>query len=562
MKKPYLAEIFNEKDFKKWIQKKKVLLNFPTGRGKTTLIMDKFIPFCRTQKKKCLILSNRRLLNEQYSFDLAERYESLKEQQDDVMLMTYHTLVQVLMTRGELKNFLNQFDVVIVDESHFFYSDSDFNGFGTYVLLQELIYSCFFKTMVFMTATAKEVRKILYEVFDKVEKRHKYENKGRITTEGYKLSDYDYDYEDDMDYTHISPVFVEDVESLAYYLANSSGKSIVFIDDKKRAEEFKKILIEIEKTLDDNIVLLNSELLEKDIKNPITRELVLKNQFESKILLTTSVLDNGVSVHDSKIENIVIATESRISFLQMLGRIRTEMVSECKLFIFPRKPSYYECRVEQYQEKLKQIQEIRRGINEGDLRMLLLTEWNNLVTGQEYSRELLIITLEKWETLSRFQGQVQICGREILMCVNLFALAKIGDMFLAEKNFLRLRYQSPVKVAEHQLSWIHKKPEDLCVIGSTYIEQLTNELIESLLQIRDYDLNAFSGKKVEIAEKYRKLLFPDLAFKGDSFGNDKFADLCKRFGCELHIRKDSNRKNLYTVNSFVNSGEEAHADAE
>lgn len=172
-------------------------------------------------------MSNRRLLNEQYSFDLAERYESLKEQQDDVMLMTYHTLVQVLMTRGELKNFLNQFDVVIVDESHFFYSDSDFNGFGTYVLLQELIYSCFFKTMVFMTATAKEVRKILYEVFDKVEQRHKYENQGRITTEGYKLSDYDYDYEDDMDYTHISPVFVEDVESLAYYLANSSDRKSV-----------------------------------------------------------------------------------------------------------------------------------------------------------------------------------------------------------------------------------------------------------------------------------------------------------------------------------------------
>ena len=135
-------------------------------------------------------------------------------------------------------------------------------------------------------------------------------------------------------------------------------------------------------------------------------------------------------------------------------------------------------------------------------------------------------------------------------------------LFLAEKNFLRLRYQSPVKVSEHQLSWIHKKPEDLCVIGSTYIEQLTNELIESLLQIRDYDLNAFSEKKVEIAEKYRKLLFPDLAFKGGSFRNGKFADLCKRFGCESHIRKDSNRKNLYTVNSFENSGEEAHADAE
>lgn len=561
MHKRYLAEIFDEKDFKKWLQKKKVLLNFPTGRGKTTLILDKFIPFCRTQKKKCLILSNRRLLNEQYNFDLAERYESLKELQEDVVLMTYHALVQVLITRGELKNFLNQFDAVIVDECHFFYSDSDFNGFGTYVLLQELIYSCYFKTIVFMTATAKEVRKILYEVFDKVEKRYRYENQERVSTEGYKLSDFDYDFEDDVDYSHIIPTFVADVESLAYNIANSSGKTVVFIDNKRIAEEFKKMLIEIDKTLDKNIVLLNSELLEKDIKNPITRELVLRNRFEAKILLTTSVLDNGVSVHDDKIENIVIATESRVSFLQMLGRVRTEMVSECKLFIFPRKASYYECRVEQYREQLTQLNEIRRSIHNEESGMLLLTEWNNLNTGDKYSNDLLIVTMEKWETLSRFHGQVQICGKELLLCVNSFALAKIGDLLLAEKNFLRLSYQSPVKVAEHQLSWIHKKPEELYVIDSTYKERLRDELIASLLQIHNYDLNEFSKKKVEIAEKYRKLLFPDLVFKGNSLANDKFADLCERFGCKLYIKKDSNRQNSYTV-KLCEKCEEGYVDAE
>ena len=51
------------------------------------------------------------------------------------------------------------------------------------------------------------------------------------------------------------------------------------------------------------------------------QQLVVGHRILPKVLITTSVLDNGVSVHDTDVGNVVIATDSKLSFIQMLGRI-------------------------------------------------------------------------------------------------------------------------------------------------------------------------------------------------------------------------------------------------
>ena len=81
--------------------------------------------------------------------------------------------------------------------------------------------------------------------------------------------------------------------------------------------------------------------------------LVLANKLAPKVLLTTSVLDNGVSIHDPEVENIAIITESKVSFLQMLGRVRSESTKGIKLYFVLRSASYFARR----EQELKRVME-------------------------------------------------------------------------------------------------------------------------------------------------------------------------------------------------------------
>lgn len=50
----------------------------------------------------------------------------------------------------------------------------------------------------------------------------------------------------------------------------------------------------------------------------------LGTTFSKKILIATSVLDNGVSLCDSTLKNVVVIADNEVEFIQMLGRIRRD----------------------------------------------------------------------------------------------------------------------------------------------------------------------------------------------------------------------------------------------
>lgn len=544
----YLAEMFGEKDFRKWIKKQKVFLNFPTGTGKTTLILDCFLSFCRREGHKVLILSNRRLLDRQYEFDLAERYTSFSTMEEDVTLLTYQQLARKLREQKSLKSFLEEYSVVVLDECHFFYSDATFNSFDTYVLLQVLVYESFFKTMIFMTATGREVRKLLYQVFEKVRTKIDQENLGRIDLEGYMLGVFDYDYESCMNYDHITCCFAEDVETLCEKIVCCEGKSIIFIDDKNLASDFREKLVKTEKVSSKDIFILNSEILETQSDNSVIKTMTLNNKLGTKVLITTSVLDNGVSIHDEDVANIIISTESRISFLQMIGRIRTEKTKTCNLFIFPRTKMYYEKRVAQYQEKMRLFDFIEMKIAKGEGLDLLFSVWHETGDEVEFLKNSTVITTDNWEIFSDNFEPIRIKYHGFLIAVNQFAREKTGDTLLAEKQFLKLSYNSPYDVARHQIGWIKKRPDELIICESVYREQLETKLREELIAIQNFALKEFSEKKVQIAKRYFKTLFPQIVFKGASVENKKFEEVCNKYGMQLTITTEKDGKNRYSVN--------------
>lgn len=58
-----------------------------------------------------------------------------------------------------------------------------------------------------------------------------------------------------------------------------------------------------------------------------------QSRFETKVLIATSVIDNGVSIEDLDLKHVVIMSCDRVSMFQMLGRKRKEPAETVNVYI-------------------------------------------------------------------------------------------------------------------------------------------------------------------------------------------------------------------------------------
>lgn len=86
----------------------------------------------------------------------------------------------------------------------------------------------------------------------------------------------------------------------------------------------------------------NKFISAEDKESKVMKEIVEKQQFSTKVLITTKILDNGVSIVDPKLRNLVLETVDRTEFLQMLGRKRvTGEDEDINIFIPKFSKSYF-----------------------------------------------------------------------------------------------------------------------------------------------------------------------------------------------------------------------------
>ena len=534
-KKIYISNLVTMNEYATWLSGKKVMLVAPTGLGKTTFVLSEFLPFCVAQRRKVAILCNRRLLREQYLYDLAEMYTRYYIMNEQVQLFTYQTLAEYIMKGQNLGKVLEDFDVIVCDEAHYFYADADFNVYGTFILLQVLIKICIHKSILFITATADEVIPLLGRTLEQCGKTY------GISEEFCSMKVIDYSYLSD--YSRFRCFFVEDVQSLCRRIGESSKKTIVFIDDKTKAESLRQDLMDMSGIKGKDIFVLNAEVLDECSNNEVIQQLVVCHRILPKVLITTSVLDNGVSVHDADVENVVIATDSMLSFIQMLGRIRSESSVQCDLYLYPRDEKYYARRIEQTKGKMQKIATLEQSIQlrKSDLVMQL---WDDK---DAFYRNMAVL-VEEAEIYYRCDTMpVRILCGDFVLAVNEFAKEKTGNMTLAYRRFFKAAMHRKVEVAKAQIAWIGKTPEDLIVLKSTYREERVQELQQRLLAIKNVSNDELQVIKAEIAKDFREDLIGDIVTKNQSFSKEKLIEICKRYNMKLIEDKDLDGKKIYTV---------------
>lgn len=316
-----------------------VLISAQTGKGKNYFISHKLRKHAKKFDRRILYISNRVALDYQQKKELIEATKSKYsihrqssdleecEEFDNVTVITYQKLVKYFQT--EDKSWFEKFYYVIIDECHFFYSDAFFNPYTGYIL--DEITQRFTKSVrIYMSAT-----------FDDVFEPIRYcEVKAMNNAGNLHISDciqkFDQNliaYEFPRDYSNYHVFFFSELEQIASMVRNSNKneKWLIFVTNKNQGKELCNGL----NSNGEIVTYIDSQSRNGDDYKArlVWEQLKNEGKFDYRALIITSVLDNGFSIKDTKVKNIVICSDDKTEFLQELGRLRISRDDQINLYI-------------------------------------------------------------------------------------------------------------------------------------------------------------------------------------------------------------------------------------
>lgn len=322
----YVKDVVNQ-DYRKWKRGDCVFVEAPTGSGKTTFILDVLLPYAQAQGTEILYLSNRFMLKEQIKAQLIKKenipQELAKEEIeefDGITVLNYQKLQMVCEQQKESKYLNGRYKYIVCDEIHYLLEDAAFNP-ETLRALKFLKQAK--EILICISATMEGLDELL--VKEKYSDTILWNSQKRCTEyltqidiSGY-LSSITGEYRHILHYKLPRTVRINQIFSFSNYdlvieairRSDDKEKWLIFQSNKNKAEELRKRLGK------------QSHLICADNRSDeILKELIQKEKFSCRILISTKLLDNGVNVKDMQLKHILIDSISKTEFLQMLGRKR------------------------------------------------------------------------------------------------------------------------------------------------------------------------------------------------------------------------------------------------
>lgn len=243
-----------------------------------------------------------------------------------ITVCSYQQLYVKKLSAESLKeNQYEKYKYVICDECHFFTGDSLFNP-CTEEILSFIVTEYRNAIRIYMSATLEDT------FIPIIEKE-------------YELSDYDYIdciyYYFERNYDYIKKIYAyRELNQLVPKIKeDEKSKWLIFVSSKSKGKKFKENLKNFQPQ-DENLEKILSKanvkvaFLKSESKDTKTyQDIVEKEKFEEQVLISTSVLDNGINIKDRQVKNVVIDLLDRTEFIQMLGRVRITGNMQINLYI-------------------------------------------------------------------------------------------------------------------------------------------------------------------------------------------------------------------------------------
>ena len=320
--KSYLSDYFGQEELDNLETGHSAVIASDVGTGKSTAIINTAFSmhgeniYIIANRRYCIIQLKREYLKligiavSDWCDDAVIGYDT-----GNIRFMTYQKLAQ----KGSFYK-LPENSIVVLDEIHYLLNDAVFSYEPE--IIKNIIHANKNRTKrVYISATIDEVLDEIIMLESKCDEPAQIDEIF-LNNDRYKINDtlIDQIYLIPNSYEHISLKFYNysDIDMLADYLnANSENgrKSLIFVRNKNRGEALK------EKLTDSEMVFATENGM------PILSEISGNAEYSCSSLLATKILENGVSIVDSKVSTIVIDEVDSVTFRQFLGRVRNSRVN-------------------------------------------------------------------------------------------------------------------------------------------------------------------------------------------------------------------------------------------
>lgn len=286
-----ISDIITEDDLNRWQKGDMVLIDAPTGSGKSYFIMNGLYKHCKKNNKKVLFLTNRDLLKDQFISSLIA-----EGKKDVISILNYQKLENAIINHEPNTLDMSKYDYVIADECHYFFTDALFNR-NTDLIIE--FFAEYHKSiLILLSATSLLTRGYL-------------QFKGRLKDENIYSIKENYSYIDDFYFYKSDKV----IEKLLLNLPD--GEKSIYISGAEKAYDISR------KLLDACFICSkwNGEY-KKYIDQDTYDCIKTQEKFNCKVLCGTTVLDNGINIKDKTVKHVIIDVLDLNILKQCLGRKR------------------------------------------------------------------------------------------------------------------------------------------------------------------------------------------------------------------------------------------------
>lgn len=295
-----ISEVIGQ-EYKGWRTGDLVFIDAGTGTGKSYFIENTLDEYCIDKHKNILYLTNRDVLKEQVKKDIGGFTK--------ITVLNYQEVESFILHNVNFSNF----DYVVMDEAHYFFTDSSFS----------IKTDLFFKRML----EDKSICKVLMTATPIIIKNYFEKHSVKI----------DYTYELETDYSYLDKITAfntyESIDTIIKSIRED--EQILLFSSAKRALEISQKYhgaFICSKHNEDG--LFEDYVVGTD--NEEERKSIIENEeFKNHLLCCTTALDNGINLKQfSQLKHIIVDILDRDTFLQVLGRRRIGKGEKINLYFY------------------------------------------------------------------------------------------------------------------------------------------------------------------------------------------------------------------------------------
>lgn len=532
-------------EYEKWRLHDFILINAPTGSGKTYFILHTFLPYIMNRGERMLYLVNRKILEEQLlndikvvERDLCKQYNSYISLENNITISTYQSIEENIKMNSNhvIESLFNNYAYVVCDECHYFDADSTYNT-STQLSYEVLTHVFAYKTSIYISATMECIEKRIMDTFDSIyaDPVNPYTN-GNIGMPLHRGVIYKYSVKTNYDYLRFH--IFNDMDHLKEIIKNSvqlaDNRWLVFVDSINSGQDLEKSLISSEnrgeggnKQIDDNfksedVVFIDAKFRKNEEAAKSIAELSEINMIRKKVIITTSVMDNGISFHDVNLRNIVITADTKEEFIQMLGRKRKDQ-EYVDLYLEKRTSQFFVRRYKSTNDILETLSKFGRNLTPMYTNKdgCLLTVWQSVkynLFPNIVCQQRLLDTIMKNPNIYRIFNNFCFVFRGCLW-VNDISINRLAKLRAHYEKLSEALLEDPDAFLKLQLSWLNitddKADKIIEDCNLSEFEYHVTRIEEIVIKWLDKDIVGDEAK-----EAFRKDFYMDAVNLLDNYGTE------------------------------------------